>query len=187
MEQPYAFKEDSSPIRLNYANSGPLKGSPISPNEQRRPDSARSSTSQNPMLDIKNSRKRTEADLQMLANRIALLRMEEERAKLKVVETKQRAQDIQKLKKRNRAVAEEALQKKLEKELKEKELREKVKKEKVVRQRKVEVTRKIIADSRKEEAERLKETVAIQMTHTASGRDQVEQANRVKAATERQR
>lgn len=45
----------------------------------------------------------------------------------------------------------EALQKRLEKELKEKELREKVKREKKMRQTKVEVTRKIIADSRKEE------------------------------------
>jgi hypothetical protein len=48
-------------------------------------------------------------------------------------------------------VAEAALQQKLEKELKEKELREKVKREKMVRERKVEVTRKIVADSRKEE------------------------------------
>jgi hypothetical protein len=37
------------------------------------------------------------------------------------------------------------------------------------------------------QADRLKETVAMQMTQTASGRDQVEQANRVKAAAERQR
>lgn len=74
MDQPFEFKEDAPPLRLNYTNSGPVQGSP----EGRRPDSARSmrsSGSQNPMLDIKNSRKRTEADLQMLANRIALLRV----------------------------------------------------------------------------------------------------------------
>lgn len=115
MDQPYEFK-DESPLRLNYTSSGTAHGAG-SP-EQRRPDSARSmrsSGSQNPMLDIKNSRKRTEADLQMLANRIALLRVgfsicslflsvlihwlytqaEEERAKVKVLETKQRADDIQ--------------------------------------------------------------------------------------------
>ena len=55
------------------------------------------------------------------------------------------------LKKRNKAQADEALQKKLEKELKEKELREKVKRDKQIRQKKVELTRKIIADNRKEE------------------------------------
>jgi hypothetical protein len=32
------------------------------------------------MLDIKHSRKRAETDLQLLANRIALLRLEEQRA-----------------------------------------------------------------------------------------------------------
>lgn len=75
MDQPFEFKEDA-PLRLNYTNSGPLKGGVGSPgSEHRRPDSARSSTSQNPMLDLKNTRKRTEADLQMLANRIALLRV----------------------------------------------------------------------------------------------------------------
>ena len=37
------------------------------------------------------------------------------------------------------------------------------------------------------QAERLKETVRIQMTQTASGREQVEQANRQKAAVERKR
>ena len=101
--------------------------------------------------------------------------------------------------------------------MKEKELREKVKKEKRMRQTKVEVTRNIIAESRKEEvgisyyfliiiytcykyihvyyaytkfcmkAERLKETVRMQMTESASGREQQEQANRAKAAIERKR
>ena len=74
MEEPFEFKEDT-PLRLNYASSGPIAASPGSPANQRRPDSARSSASQNAMLDIKNTRKRTEADLQMLANRIALLRV----------------------------------------------------------------------------------------------------------------
>ena len=73
MDQPYEFKEDT-PLRLNYTNSTPIRG-PSSPASEHRPDSARSGTSQNAMLDIKNTRKRTEADLQMLANRIALLRV----------------------------------------------------------------------------------------------------------------
>lgn len=53
------------------------------------------------MLDVKNNRKRAEADLQMLANRIALLRTEEQKALVKIAETKTRAKEIIIQKKRN--------------------------------------------------------------------------------------
>jgi hypothetical protein len=43
------------------------------------------------MLDAKLTRKRAESDLQLLANRIALLRLEEQKAMQKIVETQQRA------------------------------------------------------------------------------------------------
>lgn len=46
------------------------------------------------MLDAKLTRKRAESDLQLLANRIALLRLEEQRALTKVTETKQRADEV---------------------------------------------------------------------------------------------
>ena len=46
------------------------------------------------MLDTKNNRKRAEADLQLLANRIALLRAEEQKAMSKISETKTRAKEI---------------------------------------------------------------------------------------------
>lgn len=46
------------------------------------------------MLDIKINRKRAESDLQLLANRIALLRLEEQKAMNKVNETKTRAEEI---------------------------------------------------------------------------------------------
>jgi hypothetical protein len=53
------------------------------------------------MLDVKNNRKRAEADLQLLANRIALLRAEEQKAISKINETKSRAKEILAFKKRN--------------------------------------------------------------------------------------
>jgi len=53
------------------------------------------------MLDAKNSRKRAEADVKLLQNRLKHLQMEEERAFKKVYETKSRAKEILKLKKRN--------------------------------------------------------------------------------------
>lgn len=46
------------------------------------------------MLDVKQGRKRAESDLQLLANRIALLKAEEHKALYKVQETKQRSQEI---------------------------------------------------------------------------------------------
>ena len=46
------------------------------------------------MLETKENRKRAETDLQLLANRIALLRTEEQRALEKVSETKTRASEI---------------------------------------------------------------------------------------------
>jgi hypothetical protein len=46
------------------------------------------------MIDAKECRKRAENDLQLIANRIALLRFEEQRALEKVSETKVRAQEI---------------------------------------------------------------------------------------------
>jgi len=51
-------------------------------------------TNASTMLDVKNNRKRAEADLQLLANRIALLRAEEQKAVTKMLETKSRAQEI---------------------------------------------------------------------------------------------
>lgn len=46
------------------------------------------------MMDAKGSRKRAENDLQLIANRIALLRIEEQKALEKVAETKARAMEI---------------------------------------------------------------------------------------------
>ncbi len=46
------------------------------------------------MLDVKVHRKRAESDLQLLANRIALLRVEEQKAINKFHETKARAEEI---------------------------------------------------------------------------------------------
>lgn len=46
------------------------------------------------MIEAKECRKRAENDLQLIANRIALLRFEEQRALEKVAETKARANEI---------------------------------------------------------------------------------------------
>lgn len=53
------------------------------------------------MLDAKNSRRRAECDVQLLANRLAHLRQEEAKAQRKISETKRRAGEIVRMKKRN--------------------------------------------------------------------------------------
>jgi hypothetical protein len=50
----------------------------------------------NDMLDAKLTRKRAESDLQLLSNRVALLKLEETKALSKVNETTQRADQIEK-------------------------------------------------------------------------------------------
>ncbi len=51
-------------------------------------------TAASEMLELKHDRKRAETDLQLLANRIAILKLEEQKAMAKVQETKTRAQEI---------------------------------------------------------------------------------------------
>jgi uncharacterized protein with WD repeat len=46
------------------------------------------------MLDAKLTRKRAESDMQLLSNRIALLRMEEQKALQKVSETQLRTNEL---------------------------------------------------------------------------------------------
>ena len=57
------------------------------------------------MLRAKNERRRAESDVQLLANRLAHLRAEEEKARRKIEETKKRASEILDMKARNAAIA----------------------------------------------------------------------------------
>ena len=57
------------------------------------------------MLRAKNERRRAESDVQLLANRLAHLRAEEEKARRKIDETKKRAGEILEMKDRNATVA----------------------------------------------------------------------------------
>lgn len=61
------------------------------------------------LLESKLIRKKAEEDAQLLANRIALLQLEEKRAMKKIEETKKKAKEIMDLKNRN-------VQKQIEKE-----------------------------------------------------------------------
>lgn len=69
------------------------------------------------MLDAKNARKRAEADVQLLANRLQHLKMAEERARRKIVETKSRTGEIMTLKKRNMEHQQSKMNHNMEREL----------------------------------------------------------------------
>jgi len=55
----------------------------------------------NRLLAAKRARKRAEGDYQLLQNRLVRLRLEEEKAQKKIIETKKRAQEIVAMKARN--------------------------------------------------------------------------------------
>merc|ERR550514_1233759 len=55
------------------------------------------------LTSAKEGRKRAELDAQLLANRIALLKQEEEKAWKKIEETRKRANDVMEVRKKNEA------------------------------------------------------------------------------------
>ena len=57
--------------------------------------------SEGSLLALKKARKQIEADAQLLANRIALLKQEELRSWKKIEETKKKAKEVYQLKKKN--------------------------------------------------------------------------------------
>jgi len=65
----------------------------------------------NRLLAAKRARKRAEGDYQLLQNRLVRLRMEEEKAQKKILETKKRAQEIIALKARNELANREKMMK----------------------------------------------------------------------------
>jgi hypothetical protein len=88
----FSAKKDHS-FTAGRPPSSPAAGSRYNhENFATSPKSAATNTSE--MLDVKVHRKRAESDLQLLANRIALLRVEEQKALNKVTETKARAEEI---------------------------------------------------------------------------------------------
>ena len=129
------------------------------------------------MLDLKNNRKRAEGDLQLLANRIALLRAEESKALGKISETKARAKEIVAYKKRNESDLQVRMTSNVVKDMEIKAIQSKVSKDK----RKTEVS---LAFSRKnlEEDRKVKASAAKIEKERMEG---IARANRVAAVEER--
>jgi len=108
------------------------------------------------MLNLKNGRKRAEADLQLLSNRIALLRAEEARALTKITETKNRAKEILVMKKTNESTTRNKAANGIGADDLGRSAKEKVLKAKQEREGRLEVTKKLIEDSRRRVASGVK-------------------------------
>jgi hypothetical protein len=116
----------------------------------------------NPMLDAKTHRKRAEVDLQLISNRIALLRSEEEKALQKVEVTKERAKEILEIKTRNEMDGNMRQTNRMQREQNVKLRRERAQREREDRKKRLEISKKMLMDTKvaiamekKQHAERL--------------------------------
>ena len=89
-------KSGTSPRRGDGSNPNSPKGyGQSSPKAGGSPGGkSEVSLTANELLEVKQDRKKAESDLQLLANRIALLKTEEQKALHKITDTKARATEI---------------------------------------------------------------------------------------------
>jgi hypothetical protein len=115
------------------------------------------SESSNAMLEAKYGRQKAENDLQVLASRIGLLRAEEQKALVKVAETKTRAKEILGQKKRHEDAIQLKLAQNMERELKVKAAQEKATMEREYQQKKLQLSQRINKTAKQTLAQSLKE------------------------------
>jgi len=139
------------------------------------------------MLEEKTNRKRAEVDLQLLANRIALLRAEEQRALTKVTETKDRAKEIIDIKRRNEQALNEKMAKNISREQAVKEAQQKAAYEREARKRRLASSKKVIVDSKKAIADQKKQEAQHHLTLLEQNKLRLEEEKRMKALEEKRR
>lgn len=139
------------------------------------------------MIEAKDTRKRAENDLQLVANRIALLRYEEQKALEKVTETKARAQEILEIKKRNEDHQQFKVATHVSREMAVKEAQHRSNQERLERKSKIEQSRKLVADSRRAVAQATKETSQKIEQLKLMGKAKEEYDKRTKAEEEKRR
>lgn len=124
----------------------------------------------NTMLDVRKARKRAEADVQLLANRLQHLRFEEERAHKKIHETKSRTAQVLESKHRNASGHEDKMSSKATSELYQTHERRRVVQARTQQKRFIGESRKMVERERKKQAELQREQVgtAPQNGHTVS-------------------
>lgn len=157
------------------------------------------------MLDAKDHRKRAESDLQLLANRLALLRLEEQKAMDKISETKQRAKEIVgyvifisglirsihvslcRIKKRNEDHMHAKISLHLQKEMAIKESQERSHREREERRLKLKQSKKFIEDNKRAMAEEKRLTSMRFEKIVIENRAQTEMEKRMRAEEEKRK
>mmetsp|Transcript_49461 Transcript_49461/g.140118 ORF Transcript_49461/g.140118 Transcript_49461/m.140118 type:complete len:152 (-) Transcript_49461:669-1124(-) len=114
----------------------------------------------NTMLDVRKARKRAEADVQLLANRLQHLRFEEERAHKKIHETKSRTAHVLESKHRNASGHENKMSSKATSELYQTHERRRVVQARTQQKRYIGESRKMVERERKKQAELQREQVS---------------------------
>lgn len=161
-------------------------GSPPRSERSRRSEGTNATTT-SVMLDVKNARKRAEGDLQLLANRLALLRAEEQKALQKMNETKSRASEILEIKKRNEEMLNEKISYHVNKERATKEVRERAEKDRHERKDKIARNKDILLEAKRIEAIETKEEARKFMEYQMREKIAMEEEKRRKAAEEKRR
>jgi len=126
--------------------------SPLSPSSPKSPTSQNDYNDNNKSaihLNEKIQRKKTENNLQLLANRIALLRTEEKKMLTKVHETKIRAKEVITQKKRNVDSEQQRLSQNMIKIMRTKELQEKANIEKMNNMNRLRLSKKLNEDAKR--------------------------------------
>lgn len=144
-------------------------------------------TAQSEMLDTKFGRKRAETELQLLANRIALLKLEEQRALQKVNETRSRAEEILENKRRNYNNTEMKIRQQRQREEEIRAIREKAIQEREERRAKAFMNKKVISETRKANADNKKEESKRLSQMLSTGKAYSEFEKRQRAEEEKKR
>jgi len=135
----------------------------------------------NTMLDVRKARKRAEADVQLLANRLQHLRFEEERAHKKIHETKSRTAHVLVSKHRNASGHENKMSSKATSELYQTHERRRVVQARTQQKRYIGESRKMVERERKKQAELQREQTRKLAEHQRQQREAKEEMNRQRA------
>ena len=93
-------------------NDGNISPDMMMTNEEEEVEAMSNDELVGAMLQAKNDRRRAESDVQLLANRLAHLRAEEEKARRKIAETQRRAKEVRDIKIENARIQREKMEEK---------------------------------------------------------------------------
>ena len=144
--------------------------------------SSSSSKQVNLFLESRNARKRAEADVLLLANRLQHLRHEEERAKAKIEETRTRTSQILSLQARNSSIRDRKSVNNYESTLKMDNNRTRLKSMREANRKQIEASRNMLIVHKKKQAQKQREDLRKMGEFKEHRKNALKEANRRKTA-----